>query len=42
VGALEKYFARQKEHHRRQTFQEEFLALLAKYRVPYDPRYIWT
>ena len=42
VAALEKYFASQKAHHHRRSFQEEFLALLAKYRVDYDPRYIWA
>jgi REP element-mobilizing transposase RayT len=42
VRTLERYLAGQKEHHRRRTFQDEFLALLAKYKVEYDPRYIWT
>jgi putative transposase len=41
VEALRRYFARQKEHHRKQSFKEEYLALLAKYKVKYDPRYIW-
>jgi len=41
-AALERYFNRQKEHHRRVTFQEEFLALLRKYKVEYDERYIWS
>src|SRR3954468_6738966 len=41
VDALVRYIARQKVHHRRQTFQEEFLELLAKYKQIYDPRYIW-
>src|SRR5262245_43752237 len=33
VEALKQYIAGQKEHHRRMTFQEEFRAFLAKYRV---------
>src|SRR3954468_12789975 len=39
--ALRRDFPRQKEHHRKQSFKEEYLALLAKYKVKYDPRYIW-
>ena len=35
------YITRQKEHHRRKTFQEEFLDFLAKYRIEYDERYVW-
>lgn len=42
VGAIERYFARQKQHHRRTTFKEELVALLRKYEVEYDERYIWT
>ena len=42
VPALKAYVARQKEKHATMTFQEELVALLEKYKVPYDPRYIWT
>ena len=38
---LKQYIARQRQHHRRQTFQEEFRAFLARYQVPYDERYVW-
>ena len=38
---VEKYFARQHAHHRKATFQEEFIELLERHRVEYDPRYIW-
>ena len=31
----------QKEHHRKMTFQEEFLALLKKHHIAYDDRYLW-
>ncbi len=31
----------QPEHHRKMTFQEEFLTLLKKHRVEYDERYLW-
>lgn len=35
------YIANQKEHHRRRTFQEEFIAFLEKHCVEYDPKYLW-
>jgi REP element-mobilizing transposase RayT len=41
VPGVVKYIQRQEEHHRRVTFQEEFLAFLKKNNVAYDPRYIW-
>ena len=31
----------QAEHHRKMSFQEEFLALLRKHRIEYDERYLW-
>lgn len=42
VEDLKGYFARQKEHHCTTTFEEEFIAFLKKYDVPYDERYIWV
>jgi putative transposase len=44
VSLLEKtleYIKGQAEHHRKMTFQQEFLALLKKHRVQYDERYLW-
>jgi REP element-mobilizing transposase RayT len=35
------YLAKQAEHHRSKTFQEEFRAFLAKYEIEYDERYAW-
>lgn len=35
------YILRQEEHHKRKTFQEEFLAFLKKYNVEYDDKYVW-
>jgi hypothetical protein len=34
-------FQGQEAHHRKMTFQEEFLALLKKHRIEYDDRYLW-
>jgi putative transposase len=36
-----KYIANQREHHRTKTYQEEFLAILKRHGIEYDPRYIW-
>lgn len=35
------YIANQMEHHRKQTFQDEFLSLLKRHEVDYDPKYVW-
>ncbi len=35
------YINSQAEHHRKQTFQEEFLAFLKRHNMEYDERYIW-
>jgi REP element-mobilizing transposase RayT len=35
------YIQHQEEHHRKMSFQEEFLALLKKHRLTYDERYLW-
>jgi len=35
------YIARQAEHHRRITFQEEFRAFLDRHGIPYDERHPW-
>jgi REP element-mobilizing transposase RayT len=38
---VEQYIARQEEHHRKVTFQEEFVAILKSHGVEYDERYLW-
>ena len=35
------YIRNQENHHRKMTFQEEFLALLKKHPIAYDERYLW-
>ncbi len=35
------YIQNQAEHHRKRTFQEEFLAFLKKHEMEFDERYIW-
>ena len=36
------YIQNQREHHRKKTFQEEYLELLKKHGVDYDERYLWN
>ena len=35
------YIQKQREHHQKQTFQEEYLELLRKHGIEYDERYLW-
>jgi REP element-mobilizing transposase RayT len=39
--AVARYIENQEEHHRKRTFQEEFLDLLQRHGIEYDPRYVW-
>jgi REP element-mobilizing transposase RayT len=41
LPAVVAYIAKQEEHHRTQTFQEEYLAFLNKYGISFDDRYVW-
>ncbi|WP_031385958.1 IS200/IS605 family transposase [Desulfonatronum thiodismutans] len=41
VEALEQYIARQKTHHQQVSFEDEYRALLKKYRVEWDEKYVW-
>ena len=36
------YIQRQEEHHRKKSFQEEYLAFLKRHKIDFDERYIWT
>jgi len=41
LTAVRQYIADQEEHHRKISFQEEFLAYLKKHEIEHDERYIW-
>jgi putative transposase len=41
VDVLDEYIQHQEDHHRQESFQDEFRRLLAKYEVEYDERYVW-
>jgi len=36
-----RYFEGQPEHHRRKTFQEEYIEFLRRHGIDYDERYVW-
>lgn len=41
VAAVKRYVLTQAEHHKRRTFEEEFVLLLKKHKVDYDPKYVF-
>ena len=41
VDPLKCYIAAQEQHHRRESFQDEFRRLCRKYGVEIDERYVW-
>lgn len=44
VSAIEDtvaYINQQENHHKRRTFEEEFVAFLERHGIEYDPRYVW-
>jgi putative transposase len=40
--AVVAYIEKQMDHHRKQTFEDEYLALLAKHEIEYDPGYVFN
>jgi len=41
MNAVVKYIANQETHHRKITFEDEFIALLEKHGIEYDPKYVF-
>ncbi len=41
LGGVRDYIRNQKEHHRRKTYQEEYLELLRENGIEFDERYLW-
>jgi putative transposase len=39
--AVKQYIANQEEHHRRKTFQEEYLEFMIQSGVEYAEKYLW-
>lgn len=42
VPQVRSYIEEQEQHHRKLTFQEEFVKLLRQHGVRYDERYLWN
>jgi putative transposase len=38
---VERYIKNQEEHHRKISFQKEFVAFLKKHEIQYDERFLW-
>ncbi len=36
-----RYIANQQQHHRKVTFEEEFIAFLKRHKIPFDPGTMW-
>jgi hypothetical protein len=41
VPEVKRYIDNQAEHHKRYSFQDEFLRMLEQHELEYDERYIW-
>lgn len=41
IDRVYKYIQNQEEHHRKQTFREEYLAFLKRFDVPYEERFLF-
>jgi REP element-mobilizing transposase RayT len=39
--AVLEYISNQEEHHRKLSFQEEFVSFLKKHEIEYDEKYLW-
>jgi putative transposase len=42
VPKVARYIERQKIHHRRVTFEDEYVTLLKKHGIEVDERFLWT
>jgi REP element-mobilizing transposase RayT len=40
-GRVANYVQRQMQHHAKLSFQEEYIGLLEKHEIDFDPRYVW-
>lgn len=41
LGSVTRYIDTQEEHHRKRSFEDEFIAMVKKHHIAYDPRYIF-
>jgi putative transposase len=41
LGTVKRYIQNQAAHHRKITFEQEFIALLEKHGIEFDPKYVF-
>ena len=41
VDEVKRYICQQEVHHKKVSFQDEFLMLLEKHGIPFNPQYVW-
>ena len=41
AGIVERYVNNQEEHHRKMSFEEEYIELLKKSKIDFDPKYLF-
>ena len=41
LETVKRYIFQQEDHHRKQTFQEEYLQLLRQHRIEFNEKYLW-
>ena len=42
IDKVVKYILNQSEHHKKQSFREEYLLFLRKFKIDYDPKYLFV
>ena len=42
VDVVKRYIENQKEHHKTETFKDEYIRFLKKYEIEYNEEYLWT
>ena len=41
IAAVERYVRSQEQHHRKMTFEDEFVGFLRKHGIAFDPKYVF-
>jgi putative transposase len=41
IATVRAYIANQEKHHRKKTFQQEFISFLKAHQIEFDERYLW-
>jgi putative transposase len=41
LSTVERYIANQEQHHRKMTYEQEFIGFLRKHRIEFDPKFVF-